>query len=99
MLLSEYIKRLQKIAREERKLNSDPEVVTRRYSDYTTDLGEPFVHRTSPESDCVPRVIELVSVNGGEYLREVHDSERTGAPLAYLRPGTVKRYVELVIGN
>lgn len=99
MKLSEYIERLQEIARAEEKQGRDPEVVCRRFSDYTTHIDDPFWPNTSG-GISVPRVIELTEVNGGEYLREVHPSERAGlsSPI-YPRPGTVKTYVELVVGN
>ncbi len=90
MKLSEYIKRLQVIARQERKRGIDPEVIIVRYSDYSLNITGGASWKPAPE---MPRVIELIPQNGGEWLRSLHpsmtDDDRTA----------VRRYVELAGGN
>ena len=90
MKLSEYIKRLQKIQRQQAKQvghDQDPEVCMSRYSDMTTDLGN------GDEADVFPRVIRAMPVGGADWIMRHHER------MSDAQQRLVKDYVEIGHGN
>jgi hypothetical protein len=81
MKLSEYIKRLQKIAE---SLPMDPDVAINRYSDLTTDLND------RPTNEEYPRVTYVLGRQ--EWSMRVHESmsdeqKATAVPVVELAHG------------
>jgi len=87
MKLSHYIVALKRLAKS--MPGEDPDVVIRRYSDYTTEISR------QGGSDEFPRVVELADVTGaaGAWLMRADEMAPAGTK------STVKKYVELARGN
>jgi len=88
MKLSHYIVALKRLAKS--MPGEDPEIVIRRYSDYTTEIS-----LEGDEDREYPKIIELASVPGaaGAWLRRVYPDE------ARPNEDVIKKYIELARGN
>ena len=88
MKLSEYIKRLQAIQRQEKRKGCDPEVCASRFSDLTTALAPGW-----QKDEDYPRLVEAVPKQDGEYLMRAHST------MSEEEKANVRTYVELLSGN